>query len=409
MKKSNKSKIQQAQDFIEKNYKIRYNVVSNRFEYLKLHKEPKEWTDLNENDVLIDLLKNHYQISQNILIALLKSDFVEKYNPLKDYFENLPKWNGKTDYIKKLSEYIRIKPEDKERFERNFKKMFLRSIASSLEIALNKQAFIIVHNKQNSGKSTFLRWLCPPKLQPYYTEEIGLDKDSLIALAENFIINLDELSTLSKKDINELKSVMSKDAIKVRLPYDKRTSVLKRRCNFVGSTNETEFLSDATGNVRWVCFEIEKINWNYNKDFDINKVWSQAYTMFKKGAEYQLTKAEIKENEIANKSFLIRTPEMELLQLYYAPSDEYNSNAVFMTSTEITKAINEKTFSTVRIYPNRIGKALSILGYQKSSRYDKELKFTVKGYYLIPKNEATSMYSTENDIEAAENILKEQS
>jgi len=401
----NKSNLEKALNFIKKKYKVRFNIVSNVFEFINLDKKETEWSELNENAIYIDLKFNHFNISQSDLVALLKSDFVEKYNPISDYFENLPKWNGKTDYIKQLSEYIDIKESDKQRFQKNLKKMLLRSVASGLEVALNKQAFIIVHNKQNSGKSTFLRWLCPPKLQPFYTEEIGLDKDSLIALAENFIINLDELSTLSKKDINELKSVMSKDAIKVRLPYDKRASVLKRRCNFVGSTNETEFLTDATGNVRWVCFEINNIDWNYTKDIDINLVWSQAYTMFKDGAEYQLTRTEIQENEIANKNFLIRTPEMELIQLYFEPSDEFNTDAIFMTPTEITKCINEKTLNSVKIYPNRIGKALTILDFKKSSRYDKKLKFTVKGYYLQHKNENTSMSATENELDIAEREL----
>ena len=71
---------------------------------------------------------------------------------------------------------------------------------------------------------------------------------------------------LSKKDINHLKSVMSKDEIKTRLPYDKRASVLKRRCSFVGSTNNEEFLSDETGNVRWICFAINSINWDYSNN-----------------------------------------------------------------------------------------------------------------------------------------------
>lgn len=398
MKALNKSKIEQAQDFIKKNYKIRYNVISNRFESVNLNKESKIWAELNENDIYIDLKFKHYSISQSDLIALLKSDLVEKYNPIKEYFENLPIWNGETDYIKKLTEYIEVKEKDKERFERNFKKMLLRSIASSLEVSLNKQAFILVHAKQNSGKSTFLRWLCPPDLKEYYTEEIGLDKDSLIALSENFIINLDELSTLSKKDINELKSVMSKDAIKVRLPYDKRTSILKRRCNFVGSTNETEFLTDATGNVRWVCFEIKKVNWNYKKDFNINLIWSQAYTLFKNNVEYELTRLEINENETANKDFLIRSPEMELLQIYFSPADELTPGSVFLTPTEIIMRIKERTYTDVKLYSNRMGNALITLGFQKTSRRNKDLKFSVKGYYVTSNNNSNSMDNTVNEL-----------
>ncbi len=256
MKEKAKSQIERIENFISEHYEIRYNIVSNNFEYLKLDENNNKWSELNENDILIDLLKNNYKISQAVLVALLKSDFIEHFNPIKHYFENLPKWDGKTDYIGQLSKYIEVKDNDKERFIRNFKKAFIRNVASSLGIALNKQAFILSHTKQNSGKTTFIRWLCPPDLSPYITEELELNKDGLISLATNFMINLDELSTLSKKDINSLKSVISKDTIKVRLPYDRREKTIKRRCNFWGSTNEAEFLSDATGNVRWVCFEL---------------------------------------------------------------------------------------------------------------------------------------------------------
>ena len=41
--------------------------------------------------------------------------------------------------------------------------------------------------------------------------------------------------------------------------------------------NMTEFLSDPTGNVRWIHFEINRIEWNYSKEVDIDTVWAQAY------------------------------------------------------------------------------------------------------------------------------------
>ena len=56
------------------------------------------------------------------------------------------------------------------------------------------------------------------------TKIISTDKDSLIAICENFIINLDELSTLTKIEINALKSIFSKDKVKVRLPYGRRAN-----------------------------------------------------------------------------------------------------------------------------------------------------------------------------------------
>jgi len=387
----NKPKITLVKEFISKKYDLRYNIILNKFEY-KLKGE-NTWLELNENDIFIDLLENEYRVSLSALIALLKSSFIQKFNPFEYYFSSLPKWD-KRDYIAELATYIEISEQDTERFNTQFKKMFVRTVASALGIKLNKQAFILVHEKQNSGKSTFLRWLCPKKLSSHYIEDIGFDKDSLIALAENFIINLDELSTLSKKDINHLKSIMSKDEIKTRLPYDKRASVLKRRCSFVGSTNNEEFLSDETGNVRWVCFAINSINWNYTSDFEIDKIWSQAYTLFNEGFEYQLNRDEIIENERANASFIIRTPELELLQKYFAPSIKNSPGAVFMTTTEITNEIRNKAYG-VNIFPGQMGKALKILGFSKDSKYNSRFKFSIKGYYVVAKE--TGLFNNEED------------
>ena len=52
---------------------------------------------------------------------------------------------------------------------------------------------------------------------------------------------MDELATLNKSEINALKSFISKDKINVRLPFGKRTQIMARRANFIGSTNKDNF------------------------------------------------------------------------------------------------------------------------------------------------------------------------
>ena len=116
--------------------------------------------------------------------------------------------------------------------------MLIRSIACSLNNSIvNKQCFILVHDKQNSGKTTFLRFLCSEPLKKYYSENLTLDKDGNISLCENFIINLDELSTLQKKEITALKSILSKQYDKSRLLFDSRAVSRSRTANFIGSNN----------------------------------------------------------------------------------------------------------------------------------------------------------------------------
>lgn len=127
------------------------------------------------------------------------------------------------------------------------------------------------------------------------------EKDAKIVLTQNFIVNLDELAALSKQEINTLKSLFSADKIKVRFPYDKKDTVVRRVGNFIGSTNQTTFLYDETGSVRWLCFVADKIDFSYKENFNIDNLWMQAYSLSKDvNFQEKLTTNDIKLNEERN-------------------------------------------------------------------------------------------------------------
>jgi hypothetical protein len=384
--------ISRVEAFIAGQYDIYFNIISNQFMYRD--KGASEFIEMNIDNIYRELKKNHINYSLSDLKSLMKSDFITKRNVFVEYFENLPPWDGE-DHIFKLAQYIKVQEisqnsDERTRFDSQFRKMLVRSVSCSLEVEYNKHCFTFVHEQQSSGKTYFMRWLCPPQLENYFSENIGTSKDDLIALTENFIVNIDELSTLSRYDINALKSVMSKDKIKLRLPYGERPEMLKRRCNFVASTNRLEFLNDETGSVRWICFLLERIDWDYSKKMDINKVWAQAYHLFKNTEfDYQLNADEIKENEEINKTFLIRTPEMELIQKYLAPKrrkdTDSDPNVEFLSATEILNYLNSKITGTIRMSNVGVGKSLKMLGFRQDSFYEQEAGVSKKGYYILKK------------------------
>ncbi|HEY4785688.1 MAG TPA: VapE domain-containing protein, partial [Bacteroidales bacterium] len=376
-KKFNANKFVLAQEYIKKHFVIRRNVVTQEYECRDINKT--EFESMNENNIFIKMQISGLNLSLNNLIALLKSDFIEVYNPFTEYFNNLPQWDGKTDYISFLASFV--KTSDRGRFDNHFKKWFVRVIACALVDGIfNKQAFILVHDKQNSGKSTFCRFLCPPTLQNYIAENLSIDKDSRILLCRNILINLDELSTLSKVEINSLKSLFSKDKINERLPYDRRNSILPRRCSFIGSTNQVEFLNDETGSVRWLCFVIDEIDWSYSSKVNIDMVYAQAYHLFKNGFQYDITAAEVKENDEYNRQFLINTPEKELITKFLEPATK-ERNMHFWTSTDILLYISNVTENRVKLSSVNIGKALKLCGFERVKHgIDK-----IYGYYVNTK------------------------
>jgi hypothetical protein len=366
-----------AQEYIKKHFVIRRNIVTQEYECRELNKT--EFESMNENNIFIKMQISGLNLSLNNLIALLKSDFIEVYNPFNEYFNNLPQWDGKTDYISFLTSFV--KTPDRQRFDKHFKKWLVRVVACALVDGIfNKQAFILVHDKQNSGKSTFCRFLCPPALQNYIAENLSIDKDSRILLCRNILINLDELSTLSKVEINSLKSLFSKDKINERLPYDRRNSILPRRCSFIGSTNQIEFLSDETGSVRWLCFIIDEIDWSYSEKVNIDMVYAQAYHLFKNNFEYNLTQEEVKENDEYNKQFQIITSEKELINKFYRPGTK-EKHELFWTATDILLNLAHLTENKVKLSPVILGKALKMNGFERVKHATEQ----IYGYYIFRK------------------------
>lgn len=369
-----------VEDYLLKHYDLRFNKISIEIEISQ--KDKNEWFSCNENSLWLELQKKNMKISINSLVSILKSDFVPEYNPIANYFENLPQWDKKTDYIKMFANYVELeRDESREQFDYHFKKWCVRAVKCALlDGYFNKQVFVLTDdgNGQNIGKSSWCRFLCPPKLSNYIAEDMSDDKDARILLCKNFLINLDELAALSRKEINQLKSYFSKTHINERLPYDKKNSILPRVASFIGSTNMSTFLQDETGSVRWLCFVVKNINWQYRNEFNIDNLWSQAYALSNDiNFDETLTVQDIQQNELRNDKFQIISPEKDLIQKHFTfpkSSDE----AEFLTSTEILHHINTYT-SGIRLSNVGIGKALKAIGF-KRDKYNQ-----VYGYWVSKK------------------------
>jgi len=363
--------------YLSERYSFRFNTTSKEIE-IKSKSGSNSWNQFNENTLYIELQKNGIKCNINNLLAIVKSDFTPEFDPIDEYFSGLKKWNkNEGSYISKLCKYIKIKEEtcSKESFELAFKKWLVRAVKCALIPGyFNKQAFIFVHNKQNSGKSTFCRWLCPPALSDYFAEDISDDKDSRVMLTTNFLINLDELSSMYKKEINSLKSMFSKDKVNARLPYDRKSSILNRICSFIGSTNLSEFLTDETGSVRWLCFELDSIEWRYKSDIDINDIWREAFTLHLEDFDCSLTRDEIEENEKRNQNYQQRSIEFEALQKLFSVPDLFDDGE-FFTATDVVQLIS--THTALKVNRTMIGRAITALGFPKARESDRH------GYRMI--------------------------
>lgn len=377
-------KITQVETYLKARYQFRLNILSNEVEAKPVDSK-ESYKLLNEFTLLHELLKRGFNGIGNLVEVLMASeDFIERYDPIEDYCKNLPKWTlNKPDYIEQLANYVKAK--DQVWFNAQFKKMLVRTLACGLKmIPFNKQCFTLF-GKQNDGKSTFIRFLCPPQLQPFYSEDIDFQsKDGRIALATNFIINLDELDSLQRKEITSVKKFMSTSKIKVRLPFGKRAVPMERRVSFLATTNEGEFLTDTTGNVRWLVFEIKGIQHDdggingYDHNINMDLVYSQAYSLLKSGFSYQLSRKEIAQSEANNKHHQVSTIEMDFVQKSFEPSTK--EKGVFCTTGDILHELQIKTIT--KLSSRKLGEALRFLGFERTSIRKEKSKYPVNGYWI---------------------------
>ncbi|MFC4230961.1 VapE domain-containing protein [Parasediminibacterium paludis] len=381
--------IVQVENFLNERFEFRKNIVNEKTEY-KAKGNDNLWMEANENVISRLLEHNYFKYSPSKTASLLDSDFVKFFNPITDYFNSLT-YNPQTEpsYIDELCK--KIKAKNQERFNKHFKKMLVRCVACSTVTEMtnnnfNKHVFVIINREQTIGKSSFCRWLCPPALNEYFVENIAMDKDGVIALATSFIINLDELASLSKYDVNQLKAKISMASINERLPYGRRRQFHPRRVNFLGSTNNDEFLNDDTGSARWLCFEIDSFEQGYwlkgsPNYIDINKVWCEAKYLFDNGFKYQLTLDEKRENEEINRDYEERSIEEEMITTYFA-IDSKQEESNFMTANDILQyMVIHKGANTNKLSLKKIGSVLKKLGFVRGTKRLEKM-FPVKGYYI---------------------------
>lgn len=364
----NLARVTLIKNYISEKYDIRYNTVSTKHQW-KL-KDQETYQDFNENDLYIELLEQHYQVGFSLLKSLIQSSWIKNYNPFEEYLEQLPPWDGKTDYIGYLLSFLKLEQNDKFIPIYHFKKWLVRVVKCMIDPTyFNKQMIVLIQEKQNGGKSTFCRFLCPDILRNYYTESIVSGKDADIQLSTNFLICYDELSKLSQTDIQQIKALMSTINVNVRVPYAAKQSLLNRNCSFIGNTNSLEFLNDETGSIRFICFHLlDNIDFSYREKVDINMVYSQANTLLKSSSfSYDLTDEDSKNIQNYNQRFQVFTPERELLEQNFEPCLDSDPNCQYMTSTQILTILQNKN-PQIKLKFRDLGKALTLLEFKRVNK-----------------------------------------
>lgn len=139
----------------------------------------------------------------------------------------------------------------------------------------------ILEGVQGKGKTTFIRTLA----MDWYSELTG-DISDVQEMVEHmqgsWIMEIGELSSMHKSEVNDLKAFVSRTEDKTRLAYGKRAMVFPRQCIFIGSTNDNEYLRDQTGGRRFwpIKCHIEGEIDNARFQAVVHQYWAEALTIY---------------------------------------------------------------------------------------------------------------------------------
>ncbi len=363
-KKKKKNVIDQIEQYLTSCTTMRYNIVSGIIEVKNtITQEFMPLDDYLENSLLRGLLKNNIPCNSTRLKSIINSNYSKKYDPFKEYFNQLPSWDGETDYILQLSQTISA--TDNQFWQNCFKKWLVASVASLLTPKIVNHTAIIFSGPQGVGKTTWMENLCPPALRSYlYSGTINpTNKDTLIHLTECWLINMDELENMNRTEIGTLKEVITKSTIRTRRAYGHNNETLPRRASFMGSVNTSQFLNDSTGSRRFLCFEV--IDIDYKNQIDIDNVYSQALALFHQGFKFYFDKNEIGEITANNEQYQVKTIEEELLLTWFRKPEPNETPLYLPTSQILHKLTIYSKVSTTTGNAITLGKALKKHNFQR--------------------------------------------
>lgn len=210
--------------------------------------------------------------------AVLAVASERSYNPVKDYLEALPPWDGVARIDTLLQDYLGA--EDSIYTREVMRKTLVAAVRRIYEPGVKFDYMLILNGPQGTGKSTLIAKLGGSWFSDALTLTDMRDKAAAEKLQGYWVLEISELAGMRKTDVEVIKSFISRQDDKYRQAYGIQVEAHPRHCVFMGTTNsELGFLRDTTGNRRFlpipVTGDCQKHPWDLT-DADINQIWAEA-------------------------------------------------------------------------------------------------------------------------------------
>ena len=380
--------VEEIKSFLDGHISLRFNEITSRVEY----EIPADNTDARRfipvNDRIVNSLWSQMSTITRVNIQdmyrVIESDYVPVFNPFKAYLNNLcqsVKSVGDRDYIQELAQTVRVKGGEQEQmlWHLYLKKWLVGMVASWISDDVVNNVILVLIGEQGAYKTTWFNYLLPPPLKQYFytkTNANRMSKDDILTLAQYALVCCEELDTMRPAELNQLKAAVTMPSIDERAAYAHYHEHRKHIASFCGTGNNTQFLSDPTGNRRWLPFEVESIVSPRDHPFHYEGIYNQALALYKSGFQYWFTKEEIQELNRHNRQFETPHLERELVSLYFRVPKE-GENGMFMTSARAIQIIG--TGISQKLNPTRVGLSFNELGFQRVRYHG------IRGYLVIQR------------------------
>ena len=269
---------------------------------------------------------------------------------------------------------------EQELFYKYLKKWLVAMVAGWVNDNVVNNVILVLIGEQGSYKTTWFNYLLPPELKAYFytkTNSNRMSKDDLLTLAQYGLVCCEELDSMSPRDLNQLKAAVTMPSIDERAAYAHYHEHRVHIASFCGTGNNVQFLSDPTGNRRWLPFEIEHISSPREHPFNYEGIYSQAYQLYKSGFQFWFAKEEITHLSEHNRQFETPRLETELVQLFFRKPGEREAGE-FMS---VALALQIVGFGiTQKLSTVSLGRAFVELGFERKTYRN------TRGYIVVRRS-----------------------
>lgn len=364
-----KATVGEMEQFIAGYMELRMNRLTHLLEARLLDEgrpSPEGWqpmSDTLENSLWCAMRRAGVEADLFHLRTLLLSDFAPPYHPLEEFLEKAGPWDGVTDHIGRLAAMVHTANGDAARFDLCFRRWMVGMMAAALDERVVNHVILVLIGRQGSFKTSFFQNLLPPSLRLYYTTKTNsqrLTKDDLFTMTANLLINFEEIDSMLRSELNQLKAMTTTLYVDERPAYGRNKVHLPHVASFCATGNNLQFLTDDTGNRRWLPFEVTAIDNPWTARIPYERVYAQAKALLDSGFTYWFQDHEIEELNRHNRRFETPNPARELILMHYRHPAGLEKGR-YVTASQIVARFG----GSIRLNPVQVGKTLKELGYKQ--------------------------------------------